>query len=81
MERPPLGNTAGSLAKPRNYREPPNAQEMGTAHGQWLKVHGHGYQTRINHILRAAMERPRAPALADAHQTQKLAWRPETGRS
>jgi uncharacterized protein (DUF4415 family) len=22
----------------------------------WLKAHGRGYQTRINHILRAAME-------------------------
>jgi hypothetical protein len=23
---------------------------------EWLKTHGRGYQTRINHILRAAME-------------------------
>ena len=23
---------------------------------RWLKAHGRGYQTRINHILRAAME-------------------------
>jgi hypothetical protein len=23
---------------------------------QWLKAHGRGYQTRINYILRAAME-------------------------
>jgi uncharacterized protein (DUF4415 family) len=32
---------------------------------RWLKAHGRGYQTRINRILRAAMEsseaRPRAP--------------------
>ena len=29
----------------------------------WLKTHGRGYQTRINRILRAAMEsqRPRRP--------------------
>ena len=32
----------------------------------WLKLHGKGYQTRLNRILRAAMEhqaprRPRAP--------------------
>ena len=26
----------------------------------WLKAHGRGYQTRINRILRAAMESPQA---------------------
>ena len=31
---------------------------------EWLKAHGRGYQTRINRILRAAMEspQPRQPA-------------------
>jgi uncharacterized protein (DUF4415 family) len=29
----------------------------------WLKLHGRGYQTRINHILRVVMEsQPPAPA-------------------
>jgi uncharacterized protein (DUF4415 family) len=36
----------------------------------WLKIHGRGYQTRINRILRAAMEsqRPRRPRSTPAER-------------
>ncbi len=41
----------------------------------WLKANGRGYQTRINHILRAAME-SRAPR---SSTTQRKVARPRKG--
>ena len=42
----------------------------------WLKAHGKGYQTRINRILRAAMEGPPSsrsrPAVATKQRTRAL---------
>lgn len=54
---PPLGEEFFSKAK-RAW--PPAKQQLtirlDTDVVTWLKAHGRGYQTRINHILRAAME-------------------------
>jgi uncharacterized protein (DUF4415 family) len=54
---PPLGEEFFSKAR----RAWPPAKQQVTIRLDadvmtWLKAHGRGYQTRINHILRAAME-------------------------
>jgi uncharacterized protein (DUF4415 family) len=38
---------------------------------KWLKARGRGYQTRINRILRAAMESQKAPALGRVPQQRR----------
>jgi uncharacterized protein (DUF4415 family) len=59
---PPLGNEFFSKA---TEAWPPAKQQLTIRLDadvlKWLKAHGRGYQTRINRILRAAMEsqRPR----------------------
>jgi uncharacterized protein (DUF4415 family) len=54
---PPLGNEFFSKA---TEAWPPTKQQLtirlDTDVLKWLKAHGRGYQTRINRILRAAME-------------------------
>lgn len=54
---PPLGDEFFSKAK---QAWPPTKQQLtirlDTDVVRWLKAHGRGYQTRINHILRAAMD-------------------------
>ena len=41
----------------------------------WLKAHGRGYQTRINRILRAAMESHVPRARSRSAPTPKKNWR------
>jgi uncharacterized protein (DUF4415 family) len=59
---PPLGDEFFTKA---TQAWPPSKQQLTIRLDadvlQWLKAHGRGYQTRINRILRAAMEsqRPR----------------------
>jgi uncharacterized protein (DUF4415 family) len=59
---PPLGEEFFSQA---TRAWPPTKQQLTLRLDSdvvaWLKKHGRGYQTRINRILRAAMEQP-APA-------------------
>jgi len=54
---PPLDNT---FFKRATEAWPPAKQQLTIRLDmdvlQWLKAHGRGYQTRINRILRAAME-------------------------
>jgi uncharacterized protein (DUF4415 family) len=54
---PPLGDEFFTKA---TVAWPPSKQQLtirlDTDVLKWLKAHGRGYQTRINHILRAAME-------------------------
>lgn len=62
---PPLGEEF--FAKVQRTWPPAKQQvtiRLDTDVVKWLKAHGRGYQTRINHILRAAMEsqRPRRTA-------------------
>jgi uncharacterized protein (DUF4415 family) len=45
---------------------------------KWLKAHGRGYQTRINRILRAAMESPR-PRQSRSTPAPKKNARPRGG--
>jgi uncharacterized protein (DUF4415 family) len=68
---PPLGDEFFSQAK-RAW--PPTKQQVTLRLDadvlSWLKKHGKGYQTRINHILRTAMEGQR-PARLSASRTRK----------
>jgi uncharacterized protein (DUF4415 family) len=61
---PPLG--AEFFSKATEAWPPPKQQltiRLDSDVLNWLKAHGRGYQTRINRILRAAMEsQPRDPA-------------------
>ena len=58
---PPLGK---SFLKKATAEWPPVKQQvtvrLDTDVLDWLKAHGKGYQTRLNRILRAAMESPAA---------------------
>jgi uncharacterized protein (DUF4415 family) len=79
---PPLGEEFFSKAR-RTW--PPAKQQVtlriDTDVVAWLKANGRGYQTRINHILRAAMEsrgprRAASPAKAKSRGAAKLAEMP-----
>ena len=56
---PPLGE---EFFKKATVAWPPAKQQLTIRLDEdvlkWLKAHGRGYQTRINRILRAAMESP-----------------------
>jgi uncharacterized protein (DUF4415 family) len=81
-EIPPLGDEFFTKA---TEAWPPTKQQLTIRLDadvlKWLKAHGRGYQTRINRILRAAMESPpqrrsRSTAAPKKHTRTRGALKP-----
>jgi uncharacterized protein (DUF4415 family) len=77
---PPLGDEF--FSKARQAWPPPKQQltiRVDSDVLEWLRMHGRGYQTRINRILRAAMESQTGETKGAAPPRARAARKPRAG--